>query len=225
MKDKYYPPVHAQGQFHCPNCNVYAKQYWSHLRCRPSDYSLYRKSDTSIFGLPGHDGMLPETVTISICHRCSGFAFWNHDVMIFPQAISVENPNQDLPEDIQKDYWEAARILSDSPRASAALLRLALQKLCKYLGGEGKHIDTDIKSFVNSGLNLKVLKALDSLRIVGNNAVHPGNIDLEDSPEVALKLFSLLNFVAEKMITEQKEIDAFYDDLPDGSKNVTTDDD
>jgi len=42
----------------------------------------------------------------------------------------VEAPNSDLSEDIKKDYLKAANIFTDSPRASAALLRLALQKLC-----------------------------------------------------------------------------------------------
>ena len=61
---------------------------------------------------------------------------------------------------------------------------------------------------------------MDILRITGNNAVHPGEINIEEDPEKVLKLFELLNFIAEKMITEPKEISSFYDDLPEGSKEA-----
>jgi hypothetical protein len=56
--------------------------------------------------------------------------------------------------------------------------------------------------------------ALDSVRVIGNEAVHPGQIDLRDTPEIAMSLFGLVNFIVEKMITEPKEIDAFYGALP-----------
>jgi len=121
---------------------------------------------------------------------------------------------------IINDYLEAARIFSDSPRSAAALLRLALQKLCKQLGESGKNINQDIKNLVGKGLNPLVQKSLDALRITGNNAVHPGEINLQEEPDKVLKLFDLLNFIANKMITEPKEIETFYADLPETSRNA-----
>jgi len=56
------------------------------------------------------------------------------------------------------------------------------------------------------------------LRITGNNAVHPGQINVEEKPELVLRLFGLINFIAEKMITELKEIEEFYEELPDSTK-------
>lgn len=67
------------------------------------------------------------------------------------------------------------------------------------------------------GLNPLVQKALDALRITGNNAVHPGEINLLEEPDRVLKLFDLINFIADKMITEPKEIENFYDKLPSGA--------
>ena len=137
--------------------------------------------------------------------------------MIYPRKMAVALPNPDLHEDIKRDYLEANSVLADSPRAAAALLRLALQKLCKQLGEKGDNINDDIKSLVAQGLNPLVQKSLDALRITGNNAVHPGEISLAEEPERVVKLFELINFIASKMITEPKEIEGFYSQLPEGA--------
>lgn len=134
--------------------------------------------------------------------------------MLYPKKSIAPPPNADLSDEIRADYKEAASVLSDSPRASAALLRLALQKLCKQLGEKGENINDDIKNLVAKGLNPLVLKSLDALRITGNNAVHPGEINLKEEPERVVKLFGLINFIASKMLTEPKEIESFYSQLP-----------
>ncbi|UAW99940.1 DUF4145 domain-containing protein [Halopseudomonas nanhaiensis] len=137
--------------------------------------------------------------------------------MIYPKKSIATPPNVDLSESIQADYREAASVLADSPRAAAALLRFALQKLCVQLGEQGKNINDDIKNLVKKGLNPLVQKSLDALRITGNNAVHPGELDLSEEPDRVLKLFELINFIANKMITEPKEIESFYEGLPSGA--------
>jgi len=94
------------------------------------------------------------------------------------------------------------------------------QKLMIQLGEKGKNINDDIKSLVKKGLNPRIQKSLDSLRITGNNAVHPGKINLVEEPDKVLQLFKILNFIAEKMITEPNEIDKFYDELPEKAKEA-----
>lgn len=138
--------------------------------------------------------------------------------MIYPNYSGIEPPNQDLDKGIQDDYMEAAGILQKSPRGAAALLRLAIQKLCTQLGETGKDINEDIKNLVVKGLPVKVQQSLDAVRVIGNEAVHPGQLDLKDDSKTAASLFKLLNFIAEKMITEPKEIDAIYAKIPDSKK-------
>ena len=58
------------------------------------------------------------------------------------------------------------------------------------------------------------------MRITGNNAVHPGEINIEEEPDRVIKLFGLLNFISEKMLTEPKEISAFYERLPEGARTA-----
>lgn len=125
-----------------------------------------------------------------------------------------ELPNQDMPDDIKRDYEEAREIANLSTRGAAALLRLAIQKLCAHLGQPGKNINNDIKELVAKGLPPKVQEALDVVRLIGNDAVHPGTIDLRDDFETVTTLFKLVNFITQKMITEPREIDEIYGRLP-----------
>lgn len=87
----------------------------------------------------------------------------------------------------------------------------------KELGQEGDNINSDIKALVAAGLSPMVQKALDVCRVVGNNAVHPGEIDLCDSPEIAYNLFRLINIIVEETITKPRQISELYDALPQGS--------
>ncbi len=133
---------------------------------------------------------------------------------LYPIASKAPEPSPDLPDDIIKIYKEASVVLPYSPRASAALLRLVLQKLCISLGLKGNNINEDIGELVKTGLSPKVQQALDTVRVIGNNAVHPGHIDVDDSPEIALTLFKLINFIVEEMITRPREIGEIYSTLP-----------
>ena len=92
-------------------------------------------------------------------------------------------------------------------------MRLALQKLLKQVGKSGKNINNDIKELVAEGLSPKIQQALDLVRVIGNNAVHPGEINLDDNAEIAQKLFNILNFIAYELITRPKELDNLYADL------------
>jgi len=213
-KERFYPPEYSKGKFHCPHCGVFAKQYWAHIEAKEIWSSGFINVSVSSFS-----ESLGREWTISKCEYCGKKIIWLDSEIIYPKKIVTDLPNDDLSEDIKKDYFEAAKIFTDSPRASAALLRLALQKLCKQLGEKGDNINEDIKNLVkNKGLNPQIQKLLDILRITGNNAVHPGKINIEEKPELVLRLFQLINFIVEKMVTELKEIEGFYEELPEDAK-------
>jgi hypothetical protein len=119
-------------------------------------------------------------VWISKCYNCQRLAIWVRDRLIYPLRGGAPTANADMPDDIRRDYEEASAILDLSPRGSAALIRLAIQKLCKHLGQPGKNINDDIKALVKDGIDSRIQKALDAVRVIGNNAVHPGQIDIQD---------------------------------------------
>ncbi|HWA51965.1 MAG TPA: DUF4145 domain-containing protein [Patescibacteria group bacterium] len=212
-KSKFYPPKFNEGQFHCPHCGVYAKQFWAHIRATNLHFSDFVIRNNTPF-----DEALSVEWRISRCEHCGNYMFWLNQDIVYPDKISVDDPNDDLNPDIKRDYKEAAEILHKSPRGSAALLRLSLQKLLKQLGEEGNNINEDIKKLIANGLNPTIQKALDYVRITGNNAVHPGQIDLSDNKDIALKLFEVINFIAEKTISEPKEVNRLFDSLPEDEK-------
>ncbi len=154
-------------------------------------------------------------VNISECYNCHELTIWVHDRIIYPNSKSEIIPNPDLPAHIQKLFEEAREIVSASPKGAAALLRLCVQHLCKELGESGKNIDQDIASLVGKGLNPLVQQALDVVRVIGNESVHPGEIDLNDDRETAHKLFNVINLIAQQMITHPKEVQAMYEGLPE----------
>lgn len=157
---------------------------------------------------------------ISKCYHCKKIAVWVHDNIVFPPEKQGIQPNQDLPDEIIQDFEEARAIVGLSPRGAAALLRLCIQKLCVFLGEKGKNIDDDIASLVSKGLNPLVQKSLDIVRVIGNEAVHPGLIDLNDDRDTANKLFGLINSIADQMITHPKNVQELYGKLPEGKRKA-----
>ena len=240
-------PVHEQDKFTCPHCLVVAKQDWFFgYKVKEAVYDMYKhefltyrsgisdyKADAiksfleymqSKLQIHIDNRLLPKNFSIARCHACNDYSVWIDENIIYPKSISIEVPNQDVNEDIKTLYNEARVIFLDSPKGATALLRLALQKLLTQMGKDGKNINKNIKELVNEGLNPKVQKALDILRVVGNNAVHPGQIDLDDNRDIALKLFKIFNIIADDMISKPKEMNDLYDEIiPEETKKHIND--
>jgi len=197
MSVKYYPPGFLSKQFHCMYCDVFAVQNWFDLNARNKIWRC-------------------------ICHHCKNESIWievnkGEGRMIYPDIHQGPPPHEDMPERVKEDYLEAMSIVSKSPRGAAALLRLALQKLMKELGESGRSIDKDIASLVEKGLPVEVQQALDLLRVIGNESVHPGQLDPRDDQDTAMQLFELMNFIVEDRITRKQKIEALYQKLTERS--------
>jgi hypothetical protein len=153
-----------------------------------------------------------ENVFLSYCYSCKRHAVWIHDHLVYPSVPAAGfSPNEDLSDDIRRDFREAATILDASPRGAAALLRLSIQKLCVHLNEPGKNLNADIASLVKRGLDPHVQQALDIVRVVGNNAVHPGELYIGDDRVTATSLFALVNEIAEDLISKPARVKALYE--------------
>jgi Domain of unknown function (DUF4145) len=156
-------------------------------------------------------------VAFSQCHSCDGFAIWVKDGLVFPSHDVAILPHDDMPNDVKTDFVEAAEIVSKSPRGAAALLRLAIQKLMPHLEEGGDNLNASIANLVKKGLDKKVQQALDVVRVTGNNAVHPGELDLKDDTATAMQLFALVNIIVQSTISAKTQIEAMYASLPSGA--------
>lgn len=195
----------------------------SHIEEKEERERLKKWAERKAKGRPFFDGTSQYTevkvnnVWLSRCYNCSELALWICERMIYPQRGVAPAANPDMPDDIRQDYDEASAILDQSPRGAAALIRLAIQKLCKELGQPGKNINADIGELVKGGLDSRVQQALDAVRVIGNSAVHPGQIDLRDDRATAETLFKLLNLIVDKTISEPKHVAEVYASLPEGA--------
>ena len=218
MSDLYFSPEYGKTSFNCPHCNVFSHQFWNSLHTgrNSSLATSYNLSDDDQ-GVNGFS--INNILATSRCNHCTQYSIWIEGKLLYPTSSSVPLPNNDMPEDIRKIYHEPRSINSLSPRASAALLRLAIERLLPQIGATEKSIDKMIGELVSRGLPVEIQKALDILRVIGNEAVHPGTIDFNDEPNVSIALFKLLNVIIEKTITQAKEIDEIYSLLPESKKS------
>lgn len=203
MPIQYIAPQKDLGRYTCPHCGTVSqvKREYHHFQddCHPTGRGTIS---------------IKNRLTIHRCISCGKKIIWIDDEYIYPDIVPAE-PNPDMPESVMQLYTEAGLIASKSPRAACALLRLAVERLCVELGMNERNIDANIAELVKKGLSVEVQRALDVLRVVGNKAVHPGQIAFNvDDKATADALMGLLNIITDRMISEPKRIEAMYSALP-----------
>ncbi len=215
---EYYPPKHGSRSFNCPFCHVYANHQWYPIALYdPIQQQLQQQLKTGIY-IPEQYSLKIAEVKISFCINCNEALFWLAENIIYPPIGTAPSANSDLPDTVKELYDEAASIANQSPRAASALLRLAVEMLLKHLGETGS-INDAIKNLVANGLDPKIQQSLDILRVTGNNAVHPGVVDFSDITDVQV-LFQLINIIADTLITQPKQIQKTYENLPEDARKA-----
>lgn len=205
-------PIFRARAYRCPHCKQFARQNWGQVAQTFIEEGNTHHSSFNIYN---------EYVWFSRCDACEEIMIWKSAEAIWPAVSLAPEAHPDFPEAIKADYEEARQIYNASPRASAALLRLCLQKLCQHLGASGDNINADIQYLYDEyGLGRRVRDSMDILRVVGNNAVHPGEIDLQDNREISLGLFRIINFVIDKAISEPAHIDSIFSQLPESAREA-----
>lgn len=201
---KYIAPDFNLKSFTCPHCHTLSQmdtERWGF------------GDDFENYGIP-----ISKRVIACRCQSCGRKTIWMGEEYIYPTLNPVE-PNPDMPEAVRNLYDEAGSIYMKSPRAACALLRLAVDQLCSFLGATQSKIDDKIAALVKNGLSVDVQRALDIVRVVGNKAVHPGTIALDvDDVATANTLFNLINMIVDRMISEPKKIKELYASLPESTQ-------
>lgn len=238
MPSRFISPEYGVSPFTCPHCQTLAPQSSGPAVVAPR----------SPVEVPSH--VMDDTMFLTFCTSCTRCSVWIRRTdyrrvaaslapaparaappslddavvftLVYPAVTQAPDPSDDLPSDVLADYREAAAVLATSPRSSAALLRLCLQKLCVHFGQPGKDINSDIRALVENGsIRSLIQKAMDTVRIAGNEAVHPGELCLDDDRGIALQLFGLVNLIAEEGIATPRRVDALYSAMPEAKRRAT----
>lgn len=210
--------------FTCPFCGGLASHDWRYVEQEFSEGPMTVNEDSRY-------------VILAKCQGCNKVSIWlteelksilskstdyvgddTPETLLFPFTTpDLPKANEDMPEDVKKIYDEACLVLKASPRSSAALSRLAIEKLVDHLEAEGRDLNSKIADLVSKGLPVQIQKMLDSVRVIGNNAVHPGEIDLSDNVQLASSLLKFINLIVENRISQLKKINEIYDNLPESN--------
>lgn len=220
-------PSYEKPSFTCPHCGAHAQQTWSN--------GVYYNQHGDAY-----ENDLWEDIARSTCTACSRYAVWQMtEVFVSGNARGGRNPNEPaspttrwkiiwprtsmaspphsaMPDRLKALYEESRAIFADSPRAAAALLRLLTETLLKELVTTEQNLNQTIKILVEEKrLSPTLQMAADSLRIIGNEAVHPAEIQTEgDTEEIALSLFHLVNLLVLELIAQPQEVAELYAKLP-----------
>ncbi|MFT4078865.1 DUF4145 domain-containing protein [Rhodomicrobium sp.] len=232
MQANYVAPSLGRKSFNCPHCGAFSDQKW--FGAIP--YKTNPERDHFISIATSKLGMrlanskeenssfnLIENFYISQCASCDDLGFWRTDQLVYPNQRYGIAPNPEMPQDIKADFEEARSILNASPRGAAALLRLCVQKLCNHKLGKQLGINEAIAELVKHDLRPDIQKALDVVRVIGNEAVHPGLMNIKDDRETAAVLFELVNIIVEDLLYRPKQIDELYAKLPSAKTEAIAD--
>ncbi|KAB2493908.1 hypothetical protein COK18_29420 [Bacillus cereus] len=220
MKKFIAPTLHTEI-FDCPHCEVRAKHEWLTVYKEgvSVDIAAYKSHEELMEQFQSNPSIqLPNLYwefNISVCTVCTEYMIWKKDEIIYPTSHNVEEARSDMPESVKSLYNEARGIVRLSPKSACALLRLSLEKLLVHLGcPESKRVVDNIKLLKEQGkVDEYVYDALESVRLVGNNAVHPGKINIDDNPDYAHILFSLLNYIVDELISRPARAKEFRESI------------
>jgi len=94
--------------------------------------------------------------------------------LLYPQKERLSN-SEHIPKEFYDDYFEAFKVISISPKASAAINRRLLQKILheKYKIKK-RNLSDEIIEFISiEGIPSHITDAIDAIRQIGNFASHP----------------------------------------------------
>ena len=237
---RYVPPGLHKQSFTCPQCGVLAHQEWYLLLYDPGGWitqiSAWAQAISTewaravltvrdyplgpflrqVSELPSHLNRVIESnnrLEIAFCQHCRRFTLWLGDAMIYPRVGEAPPPHEEMPPQIRKLYEEARGVLPASPRASAALLRVALEGLLEEAGyRQGRLADRLQKAREDGNLSASTYKLAETLRYAGNAAAHyePWKIDPsqgEEDREMVYYLFDFVNKVTEELVAEPRRVE------------------
>jgi hypothetical protein len=203
--DNYTQPEIDADAFNCPHCEAYASQSWSVLKIKSNGTGHHNRINNAKRGR---------------CTNCYNYHLWVNEKMIYPKQSPAPLPADDMPNPVKEDFREARQVVTDSPKAAAALLRRAVEGLVDHLLEDPEdHLYQDIQTLADEGIiDERIRKAFDTIRVSGNDYTHAGRIYADDNREKALQLFELTNVIVRTTIADDRIVEELYDEIPERKK-------
>jgi len=167
MAEHINPEINKEA-FNCPICGAFAQQEWSYGKG-------FEKRFAEVSGGVRWTGDI-EGFAFSKCSHCGNNSVWHleKNALIFPKNTTRNFDLTHIPKDIANDYEEACLVISDSPKASAALSRRCLQSILREQGFTKNSLAQEIQDAIDSNkLPSHICDSLDAIRNIGNFAAHP----------------------------------------------------
>lgn len=163
----------------CPHCSTVVKINWNFTPVQ--QFNEEKENGIEIFygECPNCIKLVIGMQEVRVPYANSTFEDFTNTIVywskiVYPKINSFQN-SDDVPKQYLEDYEEAIKVLSASPKASAALTRRLLQNILReeFLISE-KSLDKEIKAFVSRpGIPSHITDAVDAVRQIGNIASHP----------------------------------------------------
>lgn len=157
----------------CPHCSTSIHESWSRNPIQKDhQHTVWR---VRIMTCPEcHQDILAFGMAPN-AHPANDPPSWG---VFFPYGSSRGPVSPDVPSPIAADYNEAAKVLADSPKASAALSRRCLQAILREAGYMQRDLAGQIDAVLNETDARKALPTgvhgtLDAIRNFGNFSAHP----------------------------------------------------
>ncbi|CAN5660084.1 hypothetical protein BH24ACI2_BH24ACI2_15500 [soil metagenome] len=152
-----------------------------------------------------------------------------YQTLIYPKGSLRQPCPAQVPNEIAEDYNEACLVIQDSPKASAALSRRALQHLLRDAANV-KHgnLASEIQEVLDSGkLPTHIAESIDAVRNIGNFSAHPMKsqntgvilpVEPEEAEWILEVLESLFDFYYVQPDITKKKRDALNQKLAEAGK-------
>jgi hypothetical protein len=249
VRGKHVSPTIDQLAFNCPHCHALARQFWFSVHADPlkaDEKPVVANGETvaaPMFGdaeegererevkwMPSGRPFLRvhrefrnrdvQNISISYCFNCNEICLWVVDQMVWPGCATGPEPKLHASPHVRRETEEASPTLDASPRGAAALLRLAMEKLCKELSDSEESPRPEIAPLFQDEVDARVQKVLDAMRIIESNAIPPDHVGVGDTRATAETLSGLVNLICEKMIIEPRHLQALYAKVRDDAQSA-----
>lgn len=218
-----YPKLNDKS-FKCLCCNITTTHSWSdHVvalsaerinSLELSDHADKKEVIKYVRGesyLSYEKNIVVDDVYVTVCHHCEKPTIWLDDNQTLKPVLPSDNqypsPSDKMPQKVKDVYNQAGSIADKSPRAANALLRSAIEELMCIIVETPGDLNLMIEDAYNKNIiTAHIKESLHSIRLLGNNTLHPNQIRIEDDVDTN-DIFNIINHIVDVTLHHSEVIE------------------